>query len=134
MLPHVFHASKLAVIVFAVLSVAYLLFSRQVITPADYHEIYRAAVSGKKVAFVEKVLETEIGGAIDNSALVELCKSKEWIPGLIFNCESPKGGVANVRNVFLNCVRYAIEAGGKFPCCSLLLSGQSGSLPQQHHS
>ncbi|TVY27914.1 hypothetical protein LHYA1_G003013 [Lachnellula hyalina] len=111
MLPHVFHASKLAVIVFAVLSVAYLLFSRQVITPADYHEIYRAAVSGKKVAFVEKVLETEIGGAIDNSALVELCKSKEWIPGLIFNCESPKGGVANVRNVFLNCVRYAIEAG-----------------------
>ncbi|TVY87504.1 hypothetical protein LAWI1_G008364 [Lachnellula willkommii] len=111
MSPHAFHISKLAIIIFAILSVAYLLFSRQEITQADYHEIYRVAVSGKKAAFVEKVLETEIDGAIDNSALVELCKRKVWTPGLIFNCEAPKGGVANVRNVFLNCVRYAIEAG-----------------------
>ncbi|TVY36411.1 hypothetical protein LSUB1_G005969 [Lachnellula subtilissima] len=111
MSPHAFHTPKLAIIILAVLSIAYLLSSRQTITQADYYEIYRAAVSGKKAAFVEKVLEREIDGAIDNSALVELCKRKVWTPGLIFNCESPKGGVANVRNVFLNCVRYAIEAG-----------------------
>lgn len=126
MSPHAFHISKLAIIIFAILSVAYLLFSRQEITQADYHELYRVAVSGKKAAFVEKVLETEIDGAIDNSALVELCKRKVWTPGLIFNCEAPKGGVANVRNVFLNCVRYAIEAGGKSLCCSLSISGRSG--------
>ncbi|TVY37080.1 hypothetical protein LOCC1_G007119, partial [Lachnellula occidentalis] len=110
MSPHAFHTPKLVIIILAVLSFAYL-FSRKEITQADYHEIYRTAVSGKKAAFVEKVLETEIDGAIDNSTLVELCKRKVWTPGLIFNCEAPKGGVANVRNVILNCVRYAIEAG-----------------------
>jgi len=113
MSPHAFQTSKLAIVVFAVLFTAYYLFSRPEITQADYHEIYRVAVSGKKAAFVEAALETEIDGAIDNSALVELCKRKVWTPGLIFNCEAPKGGVGNVRNVFLNCLRYAIEAGGK---------------------
>jgi len=109
-----FHISKLAVVFFSVLFMGYYLFSRPEVRQQDYHEIYRVAVSGKKAAFVEAVLETEIDGPIDNSALVELCKGKVWTPGLIFRCEAPQGGVGNVRNVFLNCVRYAIEAGGEF--------------------
>lgn len=115
MSPHALHISKLAIILFLVLFTGYYVFSRPEITQADYHEIYRVAVSGKKAAFVEAALETEIDGPIDNSALVELCKRKIWTPGLIFNCESPSGGVGNVRNVVLNCIRYAIEAGGRHP-------------------
>ena len=114
MSPLAFQTSKLALVVFAFFLTAYYLFSRPEITKADHHEIYRVTVSGKKAVFVEAVLETEIDGAIENSALVELCKKRVWTPGLIFNCETPKGGVGNVRNVFLNCLRYAIEAGGTF--------------------
>jgi hypothetical protein len=113
MSPHAFHISKLAIVTFSVLFMGYYLFSRPEITQQDYHEIYRVAVSGKKAVFVEAVLGTEIDGPIDNSALKELCKRKIWTPGLIFSCEAPQGGVGNVRNVFLNCVRYAIEAGGE---------------------
>jgi hypothetical protein len=120
MSPHAFQTSKLAIIVFAVFFTSYFLFSRPEISQADYHEIYRVAVSGKKAAFVEAVLDTEIDGPIDNGALVELCKRKVWTPGLIFNCEAPQGGVGNVRNVFLNCIRYAIEAGGTLLLLSLL--------------
>lgn len=67
-----------------------------------------------KTQFIDALLadDNEIDGAFNNQTLVELCKSKKWMPGLIFKCEPPEGGIANVRNVLLNCVRFAIEAGG----------------------
>ena len=78
----------------------------------DAHVVYRVAITGKKVAFVEDFLGTEIDGPFDGSALADMCNTKTWIPGLIFKCEAPRAGIASVRNIFLNCVRYAIEAGG----------------------
>lgn len=111
---HASHIAKLVILVFLFLFTGSYLFSRQQITQQDYHEIYRIAVSGKKAAFVEAALNTEIDGPIDTTALAELCRTKTWTPGLIFNCRAPQGGIGNVRNVILNCVRYAIEAGGLF--------------------
>lgn len=35
----------------------------------------------------------------------------EWLPGVVFMCDNNFGGVGNVRNFILTCVRYAIEAG-----------------------
>lgn len=65
--------------------------------------------------FIEEAMETEIDGSFNNRTIVELCKTRQWTDGLIVKCDAPEGGVANVRNVVLNCVRYAIEAGGSFP-------------------
>ncbi|KAJ4391073.1 hypothetical protein N0V93_004687 [Gnomoniopsis smithogilvyi] len=36
---------------------------------------------------------------------------EEWTKGVVFVCDNNFGGVGNVRNFILTCVRYAIEAG-----------------------
>jgi hypothetical protein len=36
---------------------------------------------------------------------------EEWVPGVVFLCDNNFGGVGNMRNFMLTCVRYAIEAG-----------------------
>lgn len=59
-------------------------------------------------------METEIDDPLDNTPLWELCNGKQWRKGLIFDCPRPAGGVGNVRNKVLTCVRYAIEAGGMY--------------------
>lgn len=35
----------------------------------------------------------------------------DWVEGVVFLCDNNFGGVGNVRNFILTCVRYAIEAG-----------------------
>ncbi len=67
----------------------------------------------EKDIFIEKALNTSIDGEYDGRALSDLCRKKEWKEGLIFSCEGLEGGLGNVRNIFLSCVRYAIESGGK---------------------
>ncbi len=34
-----------------------------------------------------------------------------WRPGIVFVCDNNSGGIGNIRNFILTCVRYAIEAG-----------------------
>lgn len=34
-----------------------------------------------------------------------------WTPGLVFVCDNNSGGLGNIRNFILTCLRYAIEAG-----------------------
>ena len=111
-------AIKLSIALLSLAITAFYLFSGAAdITHRDYKALYQTAVKGKKAWYVESLLaeENEIDGPFNNSTLVELCRTREWTPGLIFKCEAPEGGIGNVRNVFLNCVRYAIEAGGLSP-------------------
>jgi hypothetical protein len=42
-----------------------------------------------------------------------MCLDKNWTAGLVFTCDKSFGGLGNIRNSILNCVRYAIEAGGE---------------------
>jgi hypothetical protein len=65
-----------------------------------------------KEVFIEQVLNSTIDGEYDGQALNELCSKTNWTEGLIFSCHGLEGGLGNVRNIFLNCIRYAIEAGG----------------------
>ncbi|KAH8676555.1 hypothetical protein BGZ60DRAFT_372421 [Tricladium varicosporioides] len=109
--PRVNFLVKLGLVFISLFLTGHYLFVRNEVGKNGYHEIYQTAISGKKAVFVQNVMRNPIDGPFDNRTLVELCKSKTWTPGLIFRCDSPKGGVGNVRNVFLNCVRYAIEAG-----------------------
>lgn len=64
-----------------------------------------------KAAFIKEASVWEIDGPFNNTALQNLCLSKKWIQGLHFKCAPAFGGVGNVRNIVLTCVRYAIEAG-----------------------
>jgi len=66
----------------------------------------------QKEAFVENALKSPIEGPFNKRAIYDLCANTTWTPGLVFKCDPPQGGVGNVENVFLNCVRYAMEAGG----------------------
>jgi hypothetical protein len=49
--------------------------------------------------------------ALDSEAFRTLCSKTEWNPNLIFTCNDSGGGVGNLRNSILNCVRYTIAAG-----------------------
>ncbi|KAK3296412.1 uncharacterized protein B0H64DRAFT_398186 [Chaetomium fimeti] len=44
--------------------------------------------------------------------LERVCKeSTTWTPGVVFVCDNNSGGIGNIRNYILTCVRYAIDAG-----------------------
>ncbi|KAL2258870.1 hypothetical protein VTK26DRAFT_7641 [Humicola hyalothermophila] len=44
--------------------------------------------------------------------LERVCKeTTTWTPGIVFVCDNNSGGIGNIRNYILTCVRYAIEAG-----------------------
>jgi hypothetical protein len=48
---------------------------------------------------------------IDSSAIKEVCSKTVWNPNVVFTCDNSIGGIGNVRNSILHCVRYAIAAG-----------------------
>jgi hypothetical protein len=81
----------------------------------DVPQVCRMIRFRQKQAFINVAAQTTIDGPFDNRETRDLCASKNWTEGLISLCMAPQGGIGNVRNVFLNCVRYAIEAGGKCP-------------------
>lgn len=110
--PRIAFAIKLGVF-FVALLITYTIFSDSSSERIDYKQAITSAVKGKKNVFIHNTMANEIDGPFDNSTIVELCARTQWVPGLIFKCEAPEGGVGNVRNVFLNCIRYAIEAGGE---------------------
>ncbi|CZR50258.1 uncharacterized protein PAC_00130 [Phialocephala subalpina] len=109
--PRAWYISKLTLLLLSLSLTVYYLFSASSIASTDYKELYKIAVNGKKSLFIESVLDSEIDGRYDNKTLIALCESTTWTPGLIFRCEVPQGGVANIRNIILNCVRYTILAG-----------------------
>jgi hypothetical protein len=69
-------------------------------------------IAQKKYVFIEEASNWDIDGPFNNTALHNLCAGKSWREGLHFKCAPAFGGVGNVRNIVLTCVRYAIEAGG----------------------
>ena len=77
-------------------------------------EISNKGIAGKKAAFIQEAEDWEIDGSFDQRPLHRICAGTKWRPGLIFECQASYGGIGNVRNTVLTCVRYAIEAGGAF--------------------
>lgn len=72
----------------------------------------------EKKLFIADYLEAgEVGGELDGHELAKLCQSKRWHPeekALIVSCEPIPGGIGQVKNGALNCVRFAIEIGGSY--------------------
>jgi hypothetical protein len=124
--PRLLHIFKLSFfLLFFLLPTLYILSGRSNLTQHDYKQLVHVAVSGKKATFVQAALENDVDGPYSNSSLVALCGRGQWVEGQIFRCESPQGGIANVRNVVLSCVRFAIEAGGLSPVPHCLIVPRS---------
>lgn len=82
------------------------------VSTSDYNKIVRQFKS-EKARTVEDLLNNEVGGPIEGGPISALCANRTWTKGLIFQCEPPPGGIGEVRNAHLNCIRFAMEAGGK---------------------
>ncbi|KAF3105630.1 hypothetical protein TWF594_010248 [Orbilia oligospora] len=52
-----------------------------------------------------------LGESVNFTGLHQLCNSTKWQPNVYFACNHNAGGLMNVRNMVLNCIRYAIAAG-----------------------
>ena len=118
--PRFIHIGRLAFPVTFLIFIFYFTLSPHSSTSPSSHSLssftlgispFFSSTSGKS-AFIDSISATEIDGPFDNSNLIELCASRKWVEGLIFKCEAYGGGIVEARNVVLNCLRFAIEAGG----------------------
>ncbi|CAN8100034.1 unnamed protein product [Discula destructiva] len=48
---------------------------------------------------------------LGNEAFREVCDTTDWNDSLVFTCYESFGGIGNIRNSFLHCIRYAMQAG-----------------------
>lgn len=67
----------------------------------------------EKTVFVDDFLRLEVDGEFNGSAIEALCSNKTWTPGMVLTCEAVPGGLGDVKNGILNCIRTAIEMGCK---------------------
>jgi hypothetical protein len=104
----VFHLLKFAA---PILIICWSIFYFSNSTSA-YTQVLRQFKDEKQL-FVSDFLEHEVDGAINGSSIADLCNRQQWTPGLFLSCESPPGGVGNVKNAHLNCIRIAIEIGAE---------------------
>lgn len=58
---------------------------------------------------------------IESEAIKSICADTQWNSSMVFTCDKSVGGVGNIRNSILNCVRYAISAGGSLVVPSIVL-------------
>lgn len=58
-----------------------------------------------------KLVDFEIEGPSDFTDLKALCTETVWVHNRYFTCNQIQGGIGNVRNAVLNCIRYTIQAG-----------------------
>jgi hypothetical protein len=99
---------KLCAVLLILATACYFFFTYD---PHNYHRVIGHKI-GQKASFIEIALDTEIDDPIDLTDLQALCVKSKWKEGLIISCGTPYGGISPIRNIVLNCVRYAIEAGG----------------------
>ena len=96
---------------FGMLLMTIMIFQAPVVKSNDYI----AGLSGQmtKSHFKNVAVETLIDEPIDFTPLRELCDRTVWQDGVVLECPRVPGGMVNVKNTVLTCIRYAIEAGGK---------------------
>jgi hypothetical protein len=74
--------------------------------------LFRTDIS--RVEFIAAVLREPVEGLLDTDPIRKKCNETKFQEGLVWHCAAVVGGIGNVANMLLNCVRYAIEAGGMF--------------------
>ncbi|KUI62998.1 hypothetical protein VP1G_10121 [Cytospora mali] len=84
-------------------------------TRERYTELLRNFKDEKRL-FIADFLDNEIDGTFDGRELAKLCAGKRWRPedeGLILSCQPVPGGIGEVKNSHLQCIRFAIEIGAQ---------------------
>ncbi|KAM7221099.1 hypothetical protein V8F06_003484 [Rhypophila decipiens] len=69
------------------------------------------ATTISKHDFIAAVLRDPVEGLVDLGPIQKKCNETKFQEGLIWQCAPVNGGIGNVVNMVLNCVRYALEAG-----------------------
>lgn len=85
-----------------------------------YDRIFKPA-STQKRNFVETAMNTSIDDPWDYQPITNLCASTTWREGLTFICGAPDGGVGNLKNTLVSCIRWAIQGGGNSKSVVLFL-------------
>ncbi|RDW69780.1 hypothetical protein BP6252_08800 [Coleophoma cylindrospora] len=101
--------SSLAGITFAVICICFMfdvlyVFPRSVIKIGSAH--------GSKTTSGVSAPDIFDFAPIQSESIKSICSATEWNTSVVFTCDNSVGGVGNIRNSILNCVRYAISAGG----------------------
>lgn len=80
-----------------------------------------------KDQYIAAVMRNPVEGLLDPEPIRQKCSETKFQEGLVWQCAAANGGIGNVANMVLNCVRYAVEAGGRpSTSCYSLLSFPSG--------
>ncbi|KAF8851043.1 hypothetical protein BDZ45DRAFT_661063 [Acephala macrosclerotiorum] len=82
--------------------------------------------------FLWQEMNTEIDGPYNLEPLKELCRTRNYQPGLIVGCLAPAGGMGNVRNIILNCIRFALEGGATGFIVPEIMVRSASWLPSIH--
>jgi hypothetical protein len=61
---------------------------------------------------IAALLSEPVEGVLDTAPIRSKCDSTKFQEGLVWHCAAVVGGIGNVGNELLNCVLYAMEAGG----------------------
>ena len=90
-----------------------------------------AAAAGPGHAEAESALavhfnavDFDIEGPANFSALAQVCNRTEWVSNRWFSCDRMEGGIGNIRDEVLTCLRYAIAGGAGLVMPSLRLRGE----------
>jgi hypothetical protein len=72
---------------------------------------------------------------VKSQAIRDVCATTDWNSSLVFTCDNNHGGIGHVRNSILNCVRYAMAAGGSLvmPSIALREDDEMGSTHVEDH-
>lgn len=84
-----------------------------------WHFLHERGVSSTNriipIGTVEKPAESSFDfEPFEPSGIRAVCDATQWTPGLVFTCDESVGGIGNIRNSILHCMRYTIEAGAAF--------------------
>lgn len=77
----------------------------------QYADLFRQ-FRDQRAVFINDFLNHDVNGGFKGDGLADLCSTKKWTPGLLLTCDAIPGGVADVKNGVLTCLRIAIEMGG----------------------
>jgi hypothetical protein len=98
----------ITVVLFFSLTYCWVYFSRAFDDPSHVSSNYSNPF-GKTHGTEPDIFDIE---PFDPEPLKSTCDNTKWTPGLIFTCDKSVGGIGNIHNSVLICVRFAIETGG----------------------
>lgn len=58
---------------------------------------------------------------VDDESIKAVCRATQWNESLVFTCNQSFGGIGNIRNSVLLCVRFAMQAGAALVLPQILL-------------